>query len=318
MDGQAVTSSPYPSAGPHLAQRGEPNAGSASDVGHEAFPDEISDGTLLGGRVIYRQFRHGYRTGLEPVLMAALTPARNGERVIEAGCGAGAGLLCLTERIPDLTGVGVEIDPGTAALATANFTANGRSRLTAIEEDILASSLPERLGAMGTTRFDHALANPPWWRPDATASSETRRDQARRRRPDTIPAWVNALARLLKPKGSLTLALPAELLAPALAACEAHGIGSVEIIPLWPEAGKEAKLTLLRGRLDGRAGSRMLAGLTLHLPGGEFTADAQAVLREGHGLYQASFRTTARTASAAAVAPQLASATSERDETVRS
>jgi tRNA1Val (adenine37-N6)-methyltransferase len=49
-----------------------------------------TEGHLLGGRIRYRQPDTGFRSGLEPVLLAASVPARPGEHVLEAGTGAGA------------------------------------------------------------------------------------------------------------------------------------------------------------------------------------------------------------------------------------
>ncbi len=88
---------------------------------------ETTDGYLLGGRVRYAQPKAGFRSGIEPVLLAAAIPARPGEHVLEAGTGAGAGLLCLAARVPGLTGVGIERDPGLTAIAAANGVANGFS-----------------------------------------------------------------------------------------------------------------------------------------------------------------------------------------------
>jgi len=82
-------------------------------------------GSLLAGRVVYSQPRRGFRSGIEPVLLAAAVPARAQERVIEAGCGAGAGLLCLAARLPGIGGLGIERDPALAALAARNIAANG-------------------------------------------------------------------------------------------------------------------------------------------------------------------------------------------------
>ncbi|NHO31273.1 methyltransferase [Acetobacter sp. LMG 1636] len=239
--------------------------------------------------------------------MAALVPARRGERVIEAGCGAGAGLLCLTRRVSGLEGLGVELDGATVRLAEENFRDNHHDNLTLLNADITDPSFRHRVAGAAACydcrhgplpadrRFDHAFANPPWHRVNTTPSPEMRRDKARRAtRPDTILAWISALASLLRPKGSLTLALPADLTAPALAACEASDIGSAEIVPLWPEPGREARIILIRGRLHGRAGSRLLPGLVLHHSGGGFTREAEAVLRDGHALFPESFRATHR------------------------
>jgi tRNA1(Val) A37 N6-methylase TrmN6 len=50
---------------------------------------------------------------------------------------------------------------------------------------------------------------------------------------------------------------------------------------LWPKAGKEAKLLLVRGVKGGRGPSRLLPGLVLHEPDGRYTEAAEAVLRDG-------------------------------------
>jgi tRNA1(Val) A37 N6-methylase TrmN6 len=76
--------------------------------------DETTTGGLLNGRVTYRQFAAGHRSGFEPVLLAASVPAKTGQCVLEAGTGAGAALLCLSARVPGITGYGLERDAATA------------------------------------------------------------------------------------------------------------------------------------------------------------------------------------------------------------
>ncbi|MBF0393554.1 MAG: methyltransferase, partial [Alphaproteobacteria bacterium] len=60
----------------------------------------FTDDTLLDGRVRLRQPTHGYRAAIDPVFLAAAVPAGAGQRVLDAGCGAGAALLCLCARVP--------------------------------------------------------------------------------------------------------------------------------------------------------------------------------------------------------------------------
>ncbi|ACI49855.1 putative methyltransferase [Gluconacetobacter diazotrophicus PA1 5] len=247
----------------------------------DANPDALSHGTLLNGRLRYRQFRHGYRTGLEPVLMAAYVPARPGARVLEGGCGAGAGLMCLAHRVPAISGVGLERDERTAALAQANFADNGFDRLA-----VVRTALPDLPGPPvfppDGGGFDHAFANPPWHHNAASASPDARRDLARRvGSPDMIALWIRALGRQVRHRGTLTLALPAGLLDMAVAAMRAHGIGAISLFPFWPKAGRAARIMLIQGRVGARGEAVLMPGMTLHRDDGSFTPQAEAVLRDG-------------------------------------
>lgn len=236
---------------------------------------ETTEGWLLGGKVRYRQKREGYRSGIEPVLLAAAVPARPGELVLEAGTGAGAGLLCLAARVPGIGGVGVERDPVLAGLARENLAANGCDGIAVVEADI------EALGE--GQRFAHAFANPPWHGPAGTPPAYAGRVSAKRGG-ERLGAWVAALARRILPGGTLTLVLPVARMAEALEAAAAGGCGSGTIFPLWPRLGSEAKLVLVQVVRGGRSPLRLAAGLVLHGPDGRFTEGAEAVLRGGTAL----------------------------------
>jgi tRNA1Val (adenine37-N6)-methyltransferase len=233
-------------------------------------------GWLLGGRVCHAQPRVGHRTGLEPVLLAASIPARPGERVLEAGTGSGAALLCLAARVPGLTGLGIERDSTMAAIAQANIAANGFAGIDIMVAD-LADAHPD-----GT--FDHAFANPPWHDPAGTASSDAGRDSARRAVPGLFGLWIARLTAPLRHRGTLTLVVAAAALPACLAGIDAAGCGSPAVLPLWPKAGRAAKLLLVRGIKGGRGPCRVLPGLVLHRADGGFTPEADAILRDGGSL----------------------------------
>ncbi len=244
-----------------------------------AAPSATTDGTLLGGRVSYRQFRDGYRSGIEPVLLAATVPDRTGLRVLEAGCGAGAGLLCLSARAGGLHGTGIEQDPATAALARHNLDANGRA-----DWPVLVGALADASVQLAARAYDHAIANPPWHDSGSSASPSPRRDLARRAPAGTLSSWSLCLARLLRPGGALTLALPAARHLEAAGAMAASGFGAIRLLPLWPVAGRPARIVLVRGVLGARGADAVLPGLVLHHPGGGFTEPAERILRNAASL----------------------------------
>src|ERR1700735_5572240 len=96
---------------------------------------DLTEGHLLGGRVRYAQPRTGFRSGIDPVLLAAAVPARPGERVLEAGSGAGAASLCLAARVAGISGLGVERDPALVEIAARNAAANGWHELAFLAAD---------------------------------------------------------------------------------------------------------------------------------------------------------------------------------------
>ena len=114
---------------------------------------------FLGGRLSLVQPKRGYRAGMDAALLAAACDAGPGQRVIEAGCGAGAALLSAALRRPGSRFTGVERDPEALALCQANIAANGLGERV----QALAGEVSMKLAALGLEPFDAALANPPFF-----------------------------------------------------------------------------------------------------------------------------------------------------------
>lgn len=228
---------------------------------------------LLGGLVRLRQPRSGLRAGLDAVMLAAAAAPRPGGLVLDLGCGPGGVLLCVLARCPGARGVAVERDPGLAALARENIALNGWSdRAEVILGDVADPRLRARL-----PRCDHALSNPPWWLGGSPPPAPLRAG-ATHAGGTGLDAWAAALAAPLARGGRAVLVLPAARLDAALAALRGAGLGGIEVMPLWPRAGRPAGRVLLRARRAPGAPVRLLPGLVLHGNEG-WTAEAEAVLR---------------------------------------
>lgn len=232
---------------------------------------------FLGGRITLLQPRRGYRAATDPVLLAAFTPARAGDAVLDLGCGAGAASLCLAARVPGLDLHGLEIQPFYADLARRNAALNGLP-LTVHEGDLRAMPRPLRARS-----FDLVLTNPPFHGAAGSASPEPGRATAHA---ETTPLadWIDAALRRLRPGGTLVLVHRACRLGTILAGLEGRA-GGAEILPLAGRAGRPAGRVLVRARKASRAPLRLHPPFCLHAggahaaEGGRFTWQAEQVLR---------------------------------------
>jgi tRNA1(Val) A37 N6-methylase TrmN6 len=231
---------------------------------------------FLHGRVRVLQPRAGYRAGLDAVLLAASIEAEDGARVAEAGCGAGAAMLCLAARREGVSATGFERDPAALALAKAGVEANGLGgRLDARLHDIRERSA-DLAGA-----FSQAFANPPYFAPGTTRPPGAGKEAAYIA-DAPLRDWVLFLAHITPRGGRMTLIHRAAALAEILAAIGPQA-GEIEVLPVRPSPGAPAHRVLVRGRKGLRRGPLTLyEGLTLHeAEGGALTLRAQAVLGGG-------------------------------------
>jgi len=237
--------------------------------------DDITQDSVLDGRVKLRQPARGYRAGLDAALLAAACDAAVGARVIEAGCGAGAALLAAAARRPEARFVGVERDPQALALARENIAANGlEGRVEALAGDVAL-----RFSGLGLAPFDAALANPPFF-----DDPETLRGPAAERRgawmaDDGLEAWIGFLCKAVREGGTITLIHRADRLGDILRLL-APKAGSAQVRPVQPFADQPAKRVLVRAVKTGKAPLRLLPPLILHdREGGKHTGEAEAILR---------------------------------------
>jgi tRNA1(Val) A37 N6-methylase TrmN6 len=248
------------------------------------MPDELlaetSDDAVLGGRLVLRQPRKGHRFGHDAILLAAAVGAAAGHHIIDLGAGVGAAGLALAARVPVAWVTLVEIDPALAALAAENITRNGlQARATSILLDVAASAAAFEKAGLRAGSADHVMMNPPFNDPRRMRRSpDASRASAHVAEDDTLSAWCEAAARLLRPGGELTLIWRADGLAEVLNALDGR-FGSVRAMPVYPAPHKEAIRLLIAGRKGGAAPLAIRPGFILADDQGRQSAAAEAVLR---------------------------------------
>jgi tRNA1(Val) A37 N6-methylase TrmN6 len=262
---------------------------------------------FLGQRLLLEQPTHGYRAGLDAVLLAAATPVRptQAEAVLDIGAGVGTVGLCIAARCPLATVTLWEAQPALAGLAAENIRRNQLDpRVRVVTADVHDRSAHLRSLGILADAYDHVVCNPPFditghGRPSANALKAASHAMAA----DGLTQWLRVLARTCKPGGTLTLIHRADALARLLAAAEGR-FGALRILTLHPRTGEPANRIILQGIKGSRAPLTVLAGLVLHAGdrhggdkrggdneggnnGGEgrgFTPQLQAILRDGAPL----------------------------------
>jgi tRNA1(Val) A37 N6-methylase TrmN6 len=224
---------------------------------------DTTEDAVLGGRLRLRQPRSGHRAGHDAVLLAAVTPARPNDRVVDFGAGVGTAGLALARRVGGVDLVLVEIDPTLAELARHNAVANGIAAETVVL-DVTATAEAFAEAGLSPESVDVVLMNPPF--NDGArhrASPDAARASAHVASPATLESWVHAARRVLKSGGMLTLIWRAEAIAEVLAAL-ARGFGSLEILPVHGDAARPAIRVLVRAVKGGRAPTLLHPGLMLN------------------------------------------------------
>jgi tRNA1(Val) A37 N6-methylase TrmN6 len=238
---------------------------------------------FLGGRITVLQPQKGHRSGSDAVWLQAAVSAMKGESVLDAGSGVGVAGLCLLARVPGTRVTAVEIEPRLCALAATNAASNGlEARFTAIEADLIAQARSLAAKGLVAESYDQVMANPPY-RAEGSVRTTPERASAHVMNRGGLESWLRFLVRMMAAKGTLTLIHLPERLPDLLSLLEGR-CGGISVFPLFPTEGAAASRIIVQAKKGSRAPLRILPGLVLHGPDGAYTAQAEAVLREGAGL----------------------------------
>lgn len=239
---------------------------------------EIVENGLLGGRVRFLQPAKGYRAGMDAALLAAACDAAPGERVIEAGCGAGAVLMQIAARRPGVALTGLERDPAMAALARRN------AALNAADATIAQGDVARGFRALDLPVFDRAVSNPPFFDDASALRAPAAGKTGAWMADDGLGAWTKFLLKSVREGGKIVVIHRADRLADLLAGL-GETAGSFSIRPIHAFADEPAKRVLVQAIKTGKAPLRLLPPLVLHERGGaKHSPEAEAILRGEAGL----------------------------------
>jgi len=198
--------------------RREPMAYITGSAGFWGLEFQVSPATLIP------------RADSEALVEAALELAPQARRVLDLGTGTGCLLLAVLSEMPAASGIGVDLNPEAAALASRNAQALGLPAL------FLAGDWADALDAS----FDLILSNPPYI--EAAAIPALMPEVAGHEPPAALDGGADGLDAYRR----ITAALP-RLLAPGGLAVLELGQGQA---PALAQLARDAGLTWLEARPD--------------------------------------------------------------------
>lgn len=238
---------------------------------------EITRDTLLRGRVKLLQPRHGFRSSLDPVLLAGFVAPPFG-RFLDIGCASGALSFLLLAHDAGATGVGVEIQPRLAALAEQGRLDNGFAhRFQVVAADVRARD------TVAAGSFDLVATNPPF-RPLGTGVLPPLSEKALANHEVALALaeWLDVAARALRDGGRLATVFPFDRWDELRAGLSTRGLSVVRFRPVVARTDEAAHRVLVEARRAPAAPARepiREAPLVVHEQAG-YSADVRRMLGE--------------------------------------
>ncbi|MDO4161821.1 MAG: methyltransferase domain-containing protein [Pseudomonadota bacterium] len=244
------------------------------------LPEYTAD-YLLDKKVKIFQPVAGYRASTDAVLLAAFVSGFKHGTILDVGSGTGAVSLCLAERLkkisPQITGL--ELQPELAELANFSAARNAFGSLSYKNADI---RLGTKANGLSPCSFDVVVTNPPYSEHDLPSPNPSKA-LAHNHSDFSLAHWLEFCLKMTKPQGKIYMVNRAEAL-PLICSCLQNKAGNLTILPVYSKCGQTAKRILLSAQKDSKAPCRVLPPFFTHSENGEYSPEAQKILRSGSGF----------------------------------
>ena len=213
-----------------------------------------------------------FRPGTDTFLLSSMPRLKPGLRVCDLGCGTGLLGLLLLQRQPNLSVIGVDIQPEAIRLAEKAVTQNDLTdRLTFLCGDLRDPILP-------ANSFDLVVCNPPYYPVSSgkVAASQSLRT-ARSEESCTLEELCRAAARLLPWSGHFCLVHKPERLTDLCCTLRACGLEPKRLRFVCKSPQAAPSLLLLDACRGGKPGLSIEAPLILQNSDGSPSSEVDAI-----------------------------------------
>jgi tRNA1(Val) A37 N6-methylase TrmN6 len=218
------------------------------------------DVKFFGGQVSVHQPGEGYRAGTDAILLASSLAAKDGELILELGCGTGVVMLLANHHLPDCQFTGLEKSQDMLILSRSNT--EHAENIDIVEGSI--RSIPNDWHL----QYDQVVANPPYFDTRSSVRMSEAKETSFVNKGLTLDDWIGAMLLALKPRGVGTLIYRADGLEKICCALVGKA-GRIRFKPIHSYSDTPAKRIIVQFRKSVKSESALLPALVMHERGTE-------------------------------------------------
>ena len=232
--------------------------------------ETIENLQLNGFKLIQKS--HGFRFGMDAVLLADFAAVRPNDVVADLGTGTGILPVLMAGRGKGSFYYAIEIQKDLCAITERNYSLNH------IRGQILCRDLSTDFHLLPDRSIDYIVCNPPYGEPNASIQSpDQTRALAKTQKEGTLDGFLQNAFQLLKGRGKISLIYPAPSMLSLMLSLKQHHLEPKRFRLIYPTATKPANLVLVEAVKDAKPALHPMPPLIIRNEGGDLTNELKSI-----------------------------------------
>ena len=222
---------------------------------------ELTEDTILNGKIKLFQPKDGYRVALDPIILASFISPMPYRKILDVGCGVGTISLILKMKESAAEITAIDMDKEMCRICAQNSAVNELA-MNILNVGIEDKTLPKEL------LFDHVVTNPPFFRKKSSHFSESKK--LANFETISLVEWISLCINKLKNSGTFSIIHRASRLEEILSTLK-NRAGAVKVVPIFSKSNKEANRVVVQAKKSSKSEMKMLPGIVVHLDDGSYS-----------------------------------------------